>query len=259
MKKKRSEMEPVSFDLTGCVAVVTGGAGGIGSAIVRRLAEVGTDVLVGYGGDRRRAEQLVAELPRGGHAAVALPVTDSSALSAFAGRLLGSRGKLDILVNCAAVSRLVPHNDLDGLDDNLIDRIFAVNVRGLFSTVRAFAPALKASRAGVVVNLSSTSATSGIGSNIAYCASKAAVETMSLSLSRVLAPDVRVLCVAPDLVRTGFVPERDPADFEKAARESPLRRLVEPDDVALAVLACVTHLGASTGTRITVDAGRNIA
>ena len=107
-------------------------------------------------------------------------------------------------MNAAGVTRPVPHADLDGLDDDLIDRIFAVNWRGTFAAVRSFAPLLRANGEGLIVNVSSISATTAVGSNIAYCASKAGVDVMGAALARALAPAIRVLTVSPGVVDTDF-------------------------------------------------------
>jgi 3-oxoacyl-[acyl-carrier protein] reductase len=153
----------------------------------------------------------------------------------------------------------VPHADLDALDDALLDSILVANVRGPFAMIRALAPLLKASGDGVIVNVSSISAFTGSGSNIAYCASKAALDTMTMSLARVLGPQVRVLCVSPAAVATDFVAGRGRPQLEKIAERTPLKRVTEPEDVARTIMACVTHLTMSTGTRIVVDGGRFLA
>ncbi|MCM3082219.1 SDR family oxidoreductase, partial [Brevibacillus invocatus] len=141
----------------------------------------------------------------------------------------------------------VPHRDLEALDDELIDRMFAVNWRGQFATIRTLAPLLRASGDGLVVSLSSIAATTGVGSSIAYCATKAGIDVMTKALARVLAPEVRVLAVSPGVVDTAFVPNRG-ADFnDKVAASTPLRRIADADDVAAAIVACWTHLGYSTG------------
>jgi len=133
------------------------------------------------------------------------------------------------------------------------------NVRGPFSTIRSFAPLLKQSGDGLIVNVSSISAFTGSGSNIAYCASKAALDTMTLSLARALGPELRVLTVSPAAVATDFVAGRGPAELQKVAERTPLKRIVEPEDVARAILACATHLTVATGSRIVVDGGRFLA
>jgi 3-oxoacyl-[acyl-carrier protein] reductase len=118
---------------------------------------------------------------------------------------------------------------------------------------------LRAGGDGVIVNVSSISAFTGSGSNIGYCAAKAALDTMTLSLARVLGPTIRVLCVSPAAVATDFVAGRDRSALEKIAQGTPLKRVVEPDDIARTIMACVTHLKVSTGAKIIADAGRFLA
>jgi 3-oxoacyl-[acyl-carrier protein] reductase len=247
------------YSLRDRVAVVTGGSGGIGAATARRLAAAGARVVVGYNANRDRAESLVEELDGTGHLPIHIPMDDSLAIAAAAELVRERLGRADVLINSAGVTRAIAHANLDELDDSTFDRILITNVRGPFSTVRAFAPLLRASGDGVVVNLSSISGTTGLGSSIAYCASKAALDTMSLSLARVLAPEVRVLTVSPAAVATDFVPGRGRQGVEKQAASTPLRTVTEPDDVALAVLAGITHLRLTTGSSIVVDGGRHLA
>jgi len=244
------------------VAVVTGGAGGIGSAICRALAAGGFTVVVGYASSATEAAALAARLPAGDHDAYALPVTDSATLAAGAQRLAAHYGRCDVLVNCAGTTRFVPHADLDALDDATIDAILSVNVRGAFAAVRAFRPMLQVSGqegGGVVINLSSTAAQSAIGSNVMYCASKAALDNMTRSLARALAPRIRVLSVSPGLVDTEFVRALDPAWRKEQADRTPLGRLSHPEEIARAVLAATTQLTFSTGSVLLVDGGRLLA
>lgn len=110
----------------------------------------------------------------------------------------------------------------------------------------------------LIVNVSSISAFTGSGSNIAYCASKAALDTMGMSLARALDPEIRVISVSPGAVNTDFMPGRDFSALQRAADLTPLRRIVEPDEVAMAILACATHLVIATGTVVVVDYGRHL-
>ncbi|MBN8938149.1 MAG: SDR family oxidoreductase [Rhizobiales bacterium] len=244
--------------MAGRVAVVTGGSNGIGAATVRRLAQAGAAVVVGYNAGKDRADALIAGLPGQGHVALHLPMEDTAAIAAAAAVVRERFGKVDVLVNSAGVTRAVPHADLDGLDDATFDRILITNVRGPFATVRAFAPLLRASGDSIVVNVSSLSGTTGLGSSIAYCASKGALDTMSLSLARVLAPATRVISVAPAAVATDFVPGRGREGVEKQAASTPLKTVAEPDDVALAIVSAITHLRLTTGSTIVVDGGRHL-
>jgi 3-oxoacyl-[acyl-carrier protein] reductase len=251
--------------LSGHVAVVTGGAGGIGEAICLGLARAGSAVVVGYHRSEAAAQALVAALPavHQPHAALRAPVTDSTALATMAAEVQQRYGRCDILVNCAGTTRFVPHADLDGLDDELIDQILATNVRGPFAAVRALKRLLAAPReggaTGLVVNISSIAAVTAMGSNVMYCASKAAVDNMTRSLARALAPAVRVLSVSPGLADTEFVKSMDPAWRDEQATRTPLGRLARPDEVAAAVVAAAAHLTFTTGAVVTVDGGRPLA
>ncbi len=168
-------------------------------------------------------------------------------------------GRLDILVNTAGYTKPVPHQNLDALTDEFIDHMFQVNWRGQFAAIRTFAPMLKASGDGVVVSISSIAGFTGAGSSIAYCAAKAGLDVMTKSLARVLAPEVRVLAVSPGVVDTPFVPGRGPDFNDKAAASTPLKRIGTAEDVAAAVVACVTMLGFSTGHIIQTDGGRPLS
>jgi 3-oxoacyl-[acyl-carrier protein] reductase len=246
------------YDLGGKVAVVTGASSGIGAAVARRLAGAGATVVVGYNAGVERAEALVASLAGPGHAALRMPMEDSAAIDKAAGEVKARFGKAHVLVNSAGVTAAVPHGDLDKLDDETFDRILRVNVRGPFATIRAFAPLLKAGGDSIIINISSLSGLTGNGSSIAYCASKAAVDTMGLSLARVLGPEIRVIGISPAAVATDFVPGRGRAGVEKQAATTPLKIVSEPDDVALAVMSAITHLRLTTGTTIMVDSGRHL-
>jgi len=246
------------YRLDGRVAVVTGGSNGIGAATVRRLAAAGAKVAVGYNAGADRAKALVAELPGTGHIALRIPMEDSAAIRAAATEVERMHGIAHVLVNSAGWTRPVPHADLEALDDATFDRVLITNVRGPFSTIRAFAPLLKRGGDSVVVNISSLAAVGGTGSSIAYAASKAALDTMGMALGRVLGPEIRVIGVAPSAVVTDFVPGRGRAGVAKQAVEAPLKVVPEPDDIALAVLGAVTHMRLATGTTILVDSGRHL-
>jgi 3-oxoacyl-[acyl-carrier protein] reductase len=249
---------PDEFSLAGKVAIVTGGSSGIGAATVRRLAVAGATVVVGYNKGVDRAETLRAELPGGGHRAMHLPLEDTARIREVAAAVREQLGRADILVNSAGFTRMVSHADLEALDDQLIDAVLAANVRGPFATVRAFAPLLRASGEGVIVNISSGAAARGGGSSIIYGASKAALDTMTMALARALGPEIRVLCVSPGMVHTGFVPGRSQEMMDRAAAATPLKRPIQADDVAKAVMACITHLKHTTGSIVRVDGGSSL-
>jgi len=246
----------MSDELAGKIAFVTGGSNGIGAATVRKLAASGAAVIIGYNNGEDRAKALLAELPGDGHSIQQLTLEDGASVKQAAKAVEANHDKLDILVNSAGFTKPIPHDDLDALDDEFMDHMLIANVRGPFSVIREFRALLKAGGDSVIINLSSVSGFKGSGSSIAYCACKAAIDTMSLSLARVLGPEIRVNCVSPGAVATDFLPERGREKLEKLAETSPLQTIVEAEDVADAIMACVTHLKTSTGARIVVDAGR---
>jgi 3-oxoacyl-[acyl-carrier protein] reductase len=242
--------------LDGRVMLAIGGAGGLGSAICRAYAGAGARVAVGYRTRREAAEALVAELAGPGHAAFAVEAESSDLLDALAGEIESRYGRLDVLINCAGYTRFVAHDDLDSLDDETIDRVFRVNCRCTFAAIRAMRRLLEAGDGGLVVNISSIAGRTGQGSNVAYCAAKAAVDTMTRSLARALAPRIRVNAVAPGLIQTEFILQFDEDWRREQVEKTPIGRLATPEEVAGAALALATTLTASTGDIIPVDGGR---
>ena len=243
--------------LSGKVAVILGGTGGIGLATGNALAQLGASVVL-TGRKRDSAYSAAAALPAGNHLGAVAEIGDTASLNKLAGEVSHHYGRIDILVNTAGFTRAIPHADLDALDDALIDELFAINWRGQFAAIRAFAPHLRANGDGLVVNVGSIAGRTGQGSNVAYCAAKAGLDIMTVSLGRALAPAIRVLNVSPGVVDTGFVLGRDDTFNERAARTTPLRRIGQAQDVADAIVACATSLRFATGTTIVVDGGRQL-
>jgi 3-oxoacyl-[acyl-carrier protein] reductase len=249
---------PSSFD--GRLALIIGGSGGIGAATARLFADAGARVVVTHTPRSMRPDVALAESPPGsGQLVFPADVTDTTSLLALRDTVRARCGQaLHVLVNAAGFTKPVPHADLEALDDALIDRMFAVNWRGQFAAIRTFAPMLKASGDGLIVSISSIAGQTGVGSSVAYCAAKAGIDVMTKSLARALAPEIRVMGVAPGVVDTSFVPGRSPDFNAKTAATTPLGRIATPEDVAKAVLACATSLHFSTGTTVVVDGGRSL-
>jgi 3-oxoacyl-[acyl-carrier protein] reductase len=247
--------------MKGKVVLIVGGAGSIGAASARRFAELAARVAISHRDvpeEQAAAAAVVQSLPGEGHAALIADVARTDTLKALRIEIEQRFGRLDVLVNAAGFTKPVPHADLDALEDELIDRMFVVNWRGQFAAIRTFAALLKASGDGLIVSISSIAGSNGIGSSIAYCAAKAGIDVMTKSLARVLAPEVRVLAVAPGVVDTSFVPGRS-ADFNaKTAATTPLKRIATAEDIGSAILACATQLGFATGTTFVVDGGRSL-
>ena len=131
------------MDLKDKVAVIAGGSGAIGAASARRLAQGGAKIVIGYNSKSEQAQAVVSELPGSGHRAVRIPMLETPLIREAAGMVEQQYGRCDVLVNSAGFTRMIPHHDLEALTDELIDSIFAANVRGPFATIRAFAPLMK--------------------------------------------------------------------------------------------------------------------
>lgn len=238
------------------IALVTGGAGGIGSAICQKLADEGASVIITYNSNAEKAEKLLSILRGGNHSIFHAPTTDAEKVNALADFVKTKYGKLDILINNAGITTPVPHADLDGLTDEWIDKIMQTNVRGTFAMIRAFKNLLNTEGDGLVINISSVAATIAMGSNVAYCASKAAIDSMTKSLGRALAPNIRVVSVSPGFVEGEYTKNFDPSFLKMQMDSTPLNRFATPEDVADTVFAVATYLRFITGSIIPVDGGR---
>lgn len=240
------------------VVLVTGGAGEIGSAICKKFAESGYSVIITYNSNTRKAEKLLAELNGKNHSIFHAPTTDALKVAKLKDFVTEKYGKLDVLVNNAGITTPVPHDDLEGLSDEWIDKIMQTNFRGSFAMVRGMKDLLLNSdeKTGLIVNISSIAGIYGIGSNVAYCASKAALDSMTRSLARALAPKIRVVSVSPGFVEGEYTKTFDPYFLKNQLDNTPLGRFAMGEDVANAVYAVATTLTFSTGNIITVDGGR---
>ena len=255
------------MELAGRVALVTGGAGGIGGAVVRSLARAGiSGVGINYRKSAQEAAQLAAAIERSGVKAMALQadVQSDGQVRAMVDKIQSDFGRLDILINNAGVTRWVKLSDLDGLTDAVWDEILDVNVKGAFRCTRA-AARLLAEHQGMVVNVSSISgvlAPSTI-SSLAYGTAKAALIYMTRGLAVALAPQVRVNCVAPAFTDTPWMSEHFGADYQQvianASAGYPLRRIATPDDIASAILGLITGGDFVTGQTLIVDGGLSLS
>ena len=253
----------MTASIEGAVAVVTGGGTGIGAAVVRRLVARGVRCVINYATSRDDAEALAAELGQGA-IAVQADIVDDAACRALAKAATDAFGRIDFLVNNAGRTKFAAHEDLDALDaEDFID-IYRLNTVAPFQMVRACAPALRASPFGAVVNVASVAGVFGMGSSVAYAASKGALVTMTKSLARALAPEIRVNAVAPGYVATGWYEKRlGDEGFAKlnakVAASVPMGFATGPDDVAGPIEMLLDPMSrAMTGEVLLLDGGGHL-
>lgn len=249
------------------VAIVTGSATGIGAAVAEKLAAAGAKVVVNCTKSLKDAEETLARIRSAGGEAVLGQgdVSSDNDCRAIAKVAQDKWGRIDILVNNAGTTKFADHADLDALNADDFINIYKVNVVGAYQMIRSCAPALKASGFGRVVNVSSIAGVLGVGSSVAYAASKGALNTLTKSLARSLAPEIRVNAVCPGFVGTRWFSERfGPETYARIVEHNvnsvPLHRAGSPEDVA-EVVAFFCGEGARhiTGETMLTDGGHHLA
>ncbi len=247
------------FDLSGKVAVVTGGAKGIGEAVCRRFALHGAFVAI-LDVDIDGANKVCEDIAKG--TAFDCDVGDFAAVESACARIYKDRGSIDIVVNNAGISHI---GTVETTTEADLDRIFRVNVKGVYHGMRAAIPYMKAARHGSIVNMGSIVSVAGLEDRFAYSMSKCAVYAMTMSVAAdyVRIP-IRCNCVLPARVHTPFVegylsenyPDRSSEMFEALQNAQPIGRMGRPDEIA----ALVHYLASDaadfvTGTAFPIDGG----
>lgn len=252
--------------LDGAVAIVTGSAAGLGAATATRLAAAGTKVAINYTKSETEAKEILASIKAAGGEAVLAKgdVSDDEACKNIVQTVIDKWGRVDILVNNAGTTLFADHDDLDALQAEDFHRIYGVNVIGAYQMIRACAPYMKEQGAGSVVNISSIAGVTGIGSSVAYAASKGALNTMTLSLARSLAPEIRVNAVCPGFIGTRWFKDEFGENMFKSIvanqeETMPLKRAGTPEDIAATVVFFAgegsDHI---TGETLITDAGMHL-
>lgn len=247
------------------VAIVTGSATGIGAACALAFARLGARVVINYSKSEREARETLAQCKEHSEGVLAQgDVASDEDCRRIAQAALDEWGRIDILVNNAGTTKFNAHANLEGLSAEDFQHIYAVNLVGPYQMIRACAPALKASGNGAIVNVSSVAGVFGLGSSVAYTASKGALNTITLSLARALAPEIRVNAVCPGFVGTRWFSSRFGQElFEKAKAQqeatTPLKHAGTAEDVAGAVVFFASELSRNvTGETLLVDAGAHL-
>lgn len=244
------------------VCVVTGSSSGIGAATARLYARNGWNVVVNYSREAAPAEAVAAECRALGADVliVKADIAQDEAACRMAAEVEARWGRADVLVNNAGLTKFVELKDLNGLQADDFQRIYAVNVIGAYQMTRAFVPLLRRHPVASVVNISSIASILGTGSSIAYMASKGALNAMTVGLARALGPDIRVNAIAPGLVETpwmenGLGAERYAATVAAYTARATLEAVVSPEDVAEAAWWLGAGAAKTTGEVLLVDGG----
>lgn len=244
------------MNLTGKVAIVTGGATGIGRAIVQKLASLGATVVINYNSSRDASQALVDELSKEGHTVDCVQANvakfeDAENLVNYA---VEKYSRVDILVNNAGITR---DNLIMRMDESDFDQVIDVNLKGVWNTSKHASRVMMKQRAGKIINISSVVALMGNAGQSNYCAAKAGVIGLTKSLARELSKrNITVNAVAPGFIKTKMTDILDDKIVEQIANNIPLSRMGEPSDVANAVAFLASNLADYiTGQVLNVDGG----
>ena len=255
------------MDIKGKAAIVTGSSSddGIGGACARVLASRGCNVVVNYASDKAGGDKIAAECKAAGVDAINVQadVSKDDQCKRLVQAAVDRWGRLDVLINNAATTKPIPHKRMDLLDADEFIRVYSVNLIGTYQMCRAAAPHLKAAGDAAIVNISSVGAFRAGGSSMAYTASKAAINNLTLSMARALAPEVRVNALCPGgmlgrWTRKILNEKQYEERVQRAKTEFPLRRPILPHDVAVAALFLVEGAATMTGECIRMDCGQHL-
>ena len=255
------------MELKGKAAVVTGASSdeGIGSECAKILASRGCNVVVNYATNKAGGEKIAEACRAAGADAIAVQgdVSKNDDCERLVKECIDKWGRLDVLINNAATTKPIPHKRMDLLDAAEFERIFAVNVIGTYQMTRAAAPHLRATGDAAIVNISSVGAMRAGGSSMAYTASKAAINNLTISTARALAPEVRVNALCPGgmlgaWTRKILTEEQYQERLAQANTQYPLKRGIWPKDVAVAALFLVEGATVMTGEALRMDCGQHL-
>ena len=246
------------MDFTGKSVIVTGGGTGIGKAISLLLAKKGAKVAIVYSKSKAEAEDTTKIIQNNRAQAIAIKanVTNNTQVKKMVQYVMKNFGRIDYLVNNASITSQLPFNDLDLINDETWDNLFATNVKGMFHCARAVVPFIKKNGKGAIVNIGSIAGVNGLGSSLPYAVSKAAVHGLTKSLAHALLPEIRVNCVIPGAVKTRWWAGNEDK-MNILAGKLPLGHISTPEDIADIVCTVLAN-HSMTGQFIIADNGQTL-
>jgi len=244
--------------LKGKVAIITGGSTGIGREIALSISKEGASVAINYSRSKIEAEETGEEIRKIGTRAMLIQadISKEDDVINMMKKVYTNFGRLDMLVNNAGYTEFVPHKDLQSLTEEMWNKIFSVNVKGNYFCSKEAVIYMLKNGGGSIINIAGTAGITGLGSSIAYCASKAAIISLTKSLALSLAPEIQVNAISPGVVEnTRWC--RGKEDFNEIARKAtPMKRLARTTDIAETAVFLFTSSHFITGQNIIVDGGR---
>jgi 3-oxoacyl-[acyl-carrier protein] reductase len=245
------------------VAIVTGSSSGVGAATCLKLAHLGWNVAINYSKNEKGANETANACENAGAETLVLKgnVASDDSCKEMIEQTVQKWGRIDALVNNAGTTKFCNYDNLDGLSKKDFLDVYEVNVVGAYQMARAAVPYLKKSDDGVIVNTSSTSALTGIGSSMAYAASKGALTTLTKSLSQALAPNIRVNAICPGFIQGSWTQNFLGEKYEEAVADIEKTTLVQdtclPEDLADSIVYLITQARMVTGEILRIDGGVN--
>lgn len=253
------------MELEGAVAIVTGSSSGVGAASALALAQRGCHVVINYSRNEEGARATERSCREAGveTEVVGADVAEDADCRRLVEAAEKKWGRLDAVVNNAGTTKFCAHDNLEGLSKEDFLRIYSVNTVGAYQMCRAAAPIMKRGGQGSIVNVASVAGVMGVGSSIAYAASKGALVTMTLSLARVLGPEIRVNAVCPGFIQGEWLKQGMGAEnYERTKAfldsSTPLRQTMTPEKVARSILYLVADAIGITGETLLVDGGMHL-
>jgi 3-oxoacyl-[acyl-carrier protein] reductase len=253
------------MNLKDAVAIITGSSSGIGAAIAKTFAAQGCHVVITYSRNDAGAQSVARDCEALGAKTLVMraDVAEDDDCRALVAATLETFNRLDVLINNAGTTKFCDHSDLEGLDKQDFLDLYSVNTVGPYQMTRAAEKALRASGSAHIVNMASIAGLAGIGSSIAYAASKGALLTMTKSLARVMGPEIRVNAICPGFVQGEWLEKglgKTTYDklLAKTRAAAPLQETASPESVAQVVLGLIIGGDLTTGESLLIDGGAHL-